>query len=288
MNSFHLTTGFPAQPGASSSYYSLDLFIMAGMSRVLTAQVDTSEGKVISLSEYSYSGEPGPEGFYNALDAFLSEDALFIKPYRSETIAIEYPVSTYVPASLFDEKRLPLYLLKAFTLPSRPVYRNDEVNLTDIRNIYCLPEELTLILNSRLPKAKLRHFSTPLLSGLALLTKKSYSNEVAYCQVRKDLLDLVIFRSGKLIFSNTFPFNNKEEFIYYILFVNDQLGLEPGNLETVLLGETGKDSDLAAIAREYLGRITFINEPPEGLHSAVSGQPRWHRYFNLLSLRLCV
>jgi hypothetical protein len=52
----------------------------------------------------------------------------------------------------------------------------------------------------------------------------------------------VIVKDKELLFCNTFTYETKEDFIYYILFTTEQLKLDPEDLDLILLGNIHEDS----------------------------------------------
>jgi hypothetical protein len=281
MDNFSLISAYSARPSITASYYSMDILILAGEERVSMALADTLEGQLFSVHEYLIKGGTA------SIEALLSSEEAFSKPYRSCTIGLQSAHSTLLPLALFDETRLESYLSFGQDIPGNAVLRTDEPGGTDMVNAYSLPGDLYSLFSGRFPSARIVHFNTALLAGLNARMKRSGSDSMVSCHLRQGQMDLVIFKSGKFQLYNTFRFSNKEELIYYILFVLDQLGMNPSGQEAVFFGEIEKDEELVAFCREYLGEVRFGEARDEGMASMVSGPFPFHRYFNLLSLRLC-
>jgi len=58
---------------------------------------------------------------------------------------------------------------------------------------------------------------------------------------------------------NSFEYQTKEDFIYYILFTAEQLKLNPETFKLQLLGEISEESDLFKIAYRYIRNISLMN-----------------------------
>ena len=69
---------------------------------------------------------------------------------------------------------------------------------------------------------------------------------------------LVIDKSGLRLF-NTFDYQTKEDFIYYILFTAEQLQLNPEEFELLLLGQVNIDDDLYQISFTYVRHIKILD-----------------------------
>lgn len=72
------------------------------------------------------------------------------------------------------------------------------------------------------------------------------------------LFDLMILENKKLIFSNSFSYTTKEDFIYYILFTAEQLLLNTEEFELYFMGEIKAESEIYTIAYTYIKNIFFL------------------------------
>jgi hypothetical protein len=287
MNPFKLTAGYPAPPGAISSYYSLDLFVQISGNNITMAILNSATIQLISLFEFSCPVKITEDEYYLELKKFFDEEEIFNKPFRRSLISIEYPFSTLVPSDIFDENKMADYLSISFDLPSGQVFINDEIVASGIRNVYCLPEDLFSIILTRFSSEDIHHFTTPLLSGTSNEAGNNPEGNVVFCHIRQNIFDLIIFRSAKLLYHNSFNFSNKEEFVYYILFVFEQLDIQPLKERVTLLGEVKEDSELIRFSREFLGRLTIPTSLFENHEVIATGKPELLKYFNLFSLSSC-
>ncbi len=67
----------------------------------------------------------------------------------------------------------------------------------------------------------------------------------------------VLNNSGLQLF-NVFDYNTPEDFIYYVLFVFEQLSLDTEKTEVVLSGLIDLDNELYAILYTYIRHISFL------------------------------
>ena len=79
-----------------------------------------------------------------------------------------------------------------------------------------------------------------------------------YIDVRINQFSIVVLEDKKLLFSNSFSFETKEDFIYYILFAAEQLELNPNEFPLFFTGNILKDSDLYTITYQYIRHINFL------------------------------
>ena len=72
-----------------------------------------------------------------------------------------------------------------------------------------------------------------------------------------NLLNITIFKDEKLVFSNAFLFNTKEDVLYYILFTFEQLKISTDSVEVKLYGHVVKNEELYKLLYDYIRNIEF-------------------------------
>ena len=72
-------------------------------------------------------------------------------------------------------------------------------------------------------------------------------------------MELIYFVKNKLVFYNRFDFNTKEDLIYYLLFIIDQLKLNPEETPVVITGDISKDDDNYMIIYKYIRNVSVFN-----------------------------
>jgi hypothetical protein len=287
MNAFELTAGFPASAGTLPSYYSLDLFVLVTPGKLYTAQFNTAKDQLHSLYEFTYRHDMDMEEYFQSLRDVFEKEEVFQKPHRREIFAFDHPYSTLVPEDIFEEKSMRDYLSLSFDLPGEQLVMSGQVKGTGLRNVFCVPTAGSGSILSRFPVAGIHHLATPLLSGLFHTLHRYPGEDTVFCHLRQDILDLAIFSSGRLRYYNSFSYNNKEEFVYYILFVLEQLSMTSSSQQVIVMGEVEKRSEFLEYSRPYLGGIIMGGLPIRKENILTSPVPDIREYFTLLSLRLC-
>ena len=79
-----------------------------------------------------------------------------------------------------------------------------------------------------------------------------------YVNVSKSSFDVVVLENKKLVFSNSFSYTTKEDFIYYILFTAEQIQLDTAVFNLYFMGEIYIDSEIYKIAYTYIKNIFFL------------------------------
>ena len=86
------------------------------------------------------------------------------------------------------------------------------------------------------------HFSTSL---------KKKDDLSIYINLQANLFDLIIFKKNEFFYFNTFNKNNKEEFLYYLLYVLKNFEADINTSKIIFLGKFEEFKDYYEYARSY-------------------------------------
>ena len=79
-----------------------------------------------------------------------------------------------------------------------------------------------------------------------------------YVHIQSANFQVIAVRNQKLLLFNTFDYKTEEDFIYYLLFVTEQLNLNPETIQVKLLGTISKESNLYQIAYKYIRNVSLF------------------------------
>ena len=100
--------------------------------------------------------------------------------------------------------------------------------------------------------------------------------------------DIIVTEANRLIFFNSFRYQTSEDFIYYILFTFEQLGLNPENILLQFAGEIDKTSPTYFITSKYIRNIHFASRPDSYEFSYGFDKIAAHTHYSLFNEPLCV
>ena len=103
------------------------------------------------------------------------------------------------------------------------------------------------------------HFSTILIESL-LSNEKNSNGLKMFVHVAKTHFEIIVINSGKLLLYNTFEYQTKEDFIYYILFASEQLNLNPESFNLHFLGDIKKDNPFYNTVYKYIRNVHVENK----------------------------
>lgn len=224
------------------------------------------------------------------VDALRNLEKIIPQPeYQTQKdlqVCISNNLYTLVPQALFEEKELETYL--SF---NHPIEENHQLkfHFTKLESfdaviVFAIPRSLEFMLKAKLPPYKLLHFASPILEAVGL--SKPKPNELLV-HVQNEQFEVIYAPNGKLNFFNSFQYQSKEDFIYYLLYVMEQLQLEREQSTIILVGEIEKDSAIFKLLHTYINEVTLGEKPKNVEFSAVLSQLNNHSHFSLFHQHLC-
>ncbi len=269
----------------ASKYYRLSIqFSLDGFSFCI---YDINRNKFSGIEIYDFQGVSNYLGLANLIREFIPKTEWLSLDYESVSIAFETPVCTLVPSPLFKDTHANDYLKLNFNLQLDDLIKNDHLSLLDANNIWSIPHNIYKRITKFFPKAQIHHHASSLIENLLLHNKNRESGEVVFVNVRKNWFDIVVLDGNKLLFYNAFRYKAKEDFIYFLIFVLEQLNLNPEITDVVLLGEVLKISSVYEVAYKYIRNISFGKRSNDYQYSYVIDEMPEHFYFNLIHLQQC-
>lgn len=218
----------------------------------------------------------------------LSEKEWMHRKYNSVNIFFEIPVVSLVPAPLFKAHEQETLSSFNFNIPTGNSLNSERLQNLDAYLLFHEPNNLVETLQPQFEKAIIQSHARVLVDSLLLINKNLSSNKRMFVNVRNGYLDILIIEGKQLLFYNIFHYVSKEDFIYFILFVMDQLDLSPEEISLQISGFINKKSALFDMAFRYVKNVDFVLPSNAFTYSHVFDDIPLHYYFNLFNSPLCV
>jgi hypothetical protein len=188
------------------------------------------------------------------VSVFKSEEELQ-SDFESITVIHQNYLNTVVPNELFNETELSAYLQFSIKTLATDTFAFDSIPAIGAKNVYIPYVNVNNFLFQNFGEFEFKHHTTVLIEKL--LSKNKGLN--FYVHVSKNHLDVIVLEEKKLVLCNSFEYTSKEDFIYYVLFVAEQLKMDPNVFSLVLIGDhIEKDSELYTILYTYVRNVTFL------------------------------
>jgi hypothetical protein len=218
---------------------------------------NTPSKKEVYFREYIFeNSQNSPENLLLKIETIFKTDAYLQNDFIAVTVIHQNNLSTVVPNRFFDKKKLAFYLNFNIKTLATDFITFDDLGTLNAKNVYVPYVNINNYLFQNFGEFEYKHHSTVLIEKL--LKNNTTKEKTMFVNVSKTSLDIVVLENEKLLLSNTFSYNSKEDFIYYVLFVAEQLNLDVQEFPLFLMGEINLKSKTYKITYKYIKNVSFL------------------------------
>ena len=270
----------------STDFNTCELSVLLGMDNLSYAIYDRKIIDVIEFNSLCFNYSQRPDTILTYLEKVYEENKILHHDFNIVKVIYQNHLCTLVPNELYSSENHKDYLkynVKTFGDDLEGIDVLPEVNA---KNLYLIPKTIDKYFSEKYAeKYQNKHHVSILINALMRYfskTDKSYF----FVNVYQHSIQIIYIKSGKLQFYNTFLYYTKEDFIYYILFVMEQLGLNPDIQPLTFLGQVTTDDDNYKMAYKYIRHLNFFSVDHFNISDtfyADNPQIQKHFYFELLN-----
>lgn len=242
----------------------------------------------LAIAEKGFSSEL-KEGFQigQFVNALKGSEVKISKKYSKVNISIANTQFSIVPKALFDKSKIAEYLNLNVAINKDFDLKFKTLEKEGIVICYGIPKELNDWIKKVFPTAKITHDMAVVVESV-LRDFHSLSEDRLILNIHKGYFDLLFLKKGKLAFANSFIFGEKEDLLYYTLFTCEQLGIDPHEIETYLLGEIKKGSDNHQLLFGFIKNLYFGSKNKNiKIANGLNEIPN-HYFYSVFNQELCV
>jgi len=168
-----------------------------------------------------------------------------------------------VPKPLFKIDTITQYLKYNTAILANDELAYDELDSHEMINVYVPYMNINNYLYEIYGEFTYLHNGTVLIQSL--LDLYAYEKEpICYVHVGKLQMDITVISQRKLQLYNSFIFDTKEDFAYYLLFVLEQLNLDTETIAVKLFGAIEEDDPVFKLCYKYIKNIgVFVPPSPQ-------------------------
>jgi hypothetical protein len=134
---------------------------------------------------------------------------------------------------------------------------------------------------------QIHHHSSVFIESFLLIKRHSIEPMQVFVNVHSGFFDMVVIHDRKLRFHNSFAYSTAEDFIYFVLFVFEQLKLLPEKVLVTLSGEILKNSAIYEIMYKYIRNLDFAVPIAQVNDSYILQDVAAYQYQTLFNTILC-
>jgi hypothetical protein len=234
------------------------------------------------LNTITFANKLTPNDILNHLKAELSSNTAFSEDFDAVTVIHQNELATLVPKTLYNEKNKADYLKFNSKILRTDFITEDEIDVNESVNVYVPYVNINNYIFETFGAFVYKHSSTVLINTI-LQNEKEAEDSVVYINSNKTTVEILVVNKGQLQLFNVFEYHSREDFIYYILFVYEQLKLDVETTPIKLSGSVDKDDKLYSILYTYVRHIDFIDTDFDYKISESINDKNLHHHFLILN-----
>lgn len=221
------------------------------------------------------------------LDQIFSRDPWLKAEYQLVKVMFSNPLFTFIPNDLFEQGQTHSYLAYNLLEPDLFFQERNDMPLLQAQNTFCVNREPKIVVNKYHPNNRVYHSSTPLIEGLLKWYGRDKGVKLFIFSWNDNDMEVVVLENGKLILYNFFQVNTREEFIYFPLYVCQQLRYKREDVQLMAGGILNNSSPSLGALGTYFKNIRFTGLPSGYTYSRGLAEKTGSLAWSLASLSLC-
>jgi hypothetical protein len=190
-------------------------------------------------------------------EEFNSENTWLDVPFKKVTIIYHHPIFAGVPASVYNDEHAASYLkYNCKLLGTDVISADDPIASIDYQTVYIAYSNINNYFFDKYGDFEYYHYSS-----LALKAWSSQTDDVkktCIVDIKDSYFYLSIWESnGQLLLHNAFPYQTKEDILYYLLFSTQKNEVNP-NEDAYFLIDLEENKELFNLLFTYIRHIEYV------------------------------
>ena len=216
----------------------------------------------------------------------LKADNLLKVQVQTKNLICSSSKVTLIPASLFSEDLINDYFRLNFGQVKDEHLAYNYISQLDAYLLFAISQNLIHQFKFLLNYHALYHIATPWLKSL--FAQFQQSNEpLLFADFEDPLVRVALMREGNLVFFNTFSFTDDNDMLYYLIFISEQLGINPQKHRFYFSGTIFRHSERFKLLYRYIRYPRFLKRLANLEYSRHIEEVPEHYFYNLLGMPLC-
>ena len=234
-----------------------NLVLQVSLTEVSFCIKDTLKDKIETINSFSFDKISNPTEIEQSLIKIFNETPELNTNFDEITVLHNNNLLTFVPSVLFDAQYISSYLQYNTKVFESDFFAYDLVTNNDMVTVYIPYVNINNFLIDRFGSFNYKHSFTILVKKVLEFSKNIDETQL-YVHIQSDNFQIIAVKNQKLLLFNTFDYKTEVDFIYYLLFVAEQLNLNPEAVQLKLFGAVSKESNLYQIAYKYIRNVSLF------------------------------
>lgn len=237
--------------------------------------------KYLTLQQYDFERQQTtPEILLEQIQKVFDQNNLLAQQFKKVNVVHHNELATLVPHAYFDEAAAQQYLERSVKVLKNDYISHDTLEDQSAVLVYIPYVNINNFIFSKFGSFDYFHMATLFIEAKNKIESSAKQTKY-YIHVHNNTFYALLYKSGELLFFNHFKFQTAADFIYYVLFVIEQTGMDPDVLQTELSGDIEKESELFKNTYQYIRHLNFYTATNPKLTDAFSGESKHSNYIIL-------
>jgi len=233
------------------------LSIQVSLNGLSFCVLDTITNTILNTENLVFEKEHTPQELKIRLKQFLSTHGIDNQKFSEVVVIHRNSIFSLVPRALFNEAELANYLKFNTKILANDHIVFDEMQNHEIINVYVPFSNVNNYIFDLYGEFEFQHNATIMVNSL-LNIKSGVKGVICYANVGYRQMDIIIVSNKKLLLFNSFDFDSKEDFLYYLLFTIEQLKLDSQNLILKLFGSVEEGDEIYELCYRYVKDVSIF------------------------------
>ncbi len=247
------------------------LSIQVSLNGLSFCVADIVSRRILYSDKKVFSEELNPVTVLKELKELVQKQDLANKAFDEVVVIHRNTLFALVPKPLFQANELSNYLKFNTKVLPTDTLEYDEIKNQDMVNVYVPYTNINNYIYDLFGEFSFFHNGSILVQSLLNSYFKN-KEDVCYVNVGKGQMDIMVSSGKNLKLYNSFLYETKEDFAYYLLFVLEQLELDTETVPVKLFGSISEDDELFQLCYTYVQNIAIF--APNTTHHLELGEPR--------------
>lgn len=234
------------------------------------------------LNVIAFEEKLTPVDVLEHLKAELSSNTVFSEDFNEVLVIHQNELSTLVPEALYDATYKADYLKFNSKILRNDFITEDAIVVNNSVNVYVPYVNINNYIFETFGPFVYKHSSSVLIDSV-LQNSEASDRTTVYINVNKNTVEVLVTDKNKLQLFNVFEYYSKEDFIYYILFVFEQLKLDVESTPIELSGNIEMADELYIILYTYIRHISLVEKAYNFTISNTIDRRYLHQHFLILN-----
>ncbi len=233
------------------------LSIQVSLNGLSFCVLDTIRNSILLSQSAVFNKQLTPFEVQKELKSLFEKHNIVQRQFSEVLVIHKNEFFNLVPKALFDTDELPNYLKFNTKILTNDHIVYDEINSYDIVNVYVPFTNINNYIFDLFGEFEFQHTATVMIHSL-LNSNPNEKKSVCYIHMTNENMDIAVIAHKKLILYNSYNYNTKEDFIYYVLFTLEQLRLDTENTALKLFGTIEEGDEIYDLCYKYVKHISIF------------------------------